>query len=131
MSSHQVDQFESSAHGTILQIFNFESSAGDITVDVTNPHAYQIFTFQIDSSPVGNFDFFISYDDINYIPARTWDMESAIYTTTTSAISRSRFSVIVSGARTYRIIKRTNAAVATIHVRQHHFVNTHLQRSRH
>lgn len=131
MADHQANQFESSTHGTILQIYNFESAAGDVTIDVTNPHAYQVFTFQINSSPIGDYDFFITYDGVNFIAARTWVMNLANYTTTTTGVGLARFSVNVSGARTFRIIKRTNAAVAAIHVRQHHFIGSHLQRTRH
>lgn len=131
MADHQVDQFESVLHGTILQIFDFNASAGDVTVDATNPHAYQVFTFQINSSPVGDYDFFISYDAVNFIPARTWSMGGSVYTTTTTGVGIARYSVNVSGARTFRIIKRTPAAASIVHLRQHHFVNSHLQRGKH
>lgn len=131
MADHQVDQFESSLHGTVLQIYNFEASAGDVTVDITNPHAYQVFTFQINSAPVGDYDFFISYDAINFVPARTWAMGVGTYLTTTTGVGLARFSINASGARTFRIIKRTPAAASVIHLRQHHFVGSHEQRGKH
>ncbi len=132
MAGHQIDQNASSGDITLEQIRNFESEAGNaISVDITNPQAYQVFTFQINSSPVGDFDFFISYDGINFIAARTWVMGAGMYTTTTTGVGLARFSVNVTGARTFRVIKRTNGAAAVMHVRQHHFVEAHLQRSRH
>lgn len=131
MASHQTDHLDSSGHMTIVQIRNFESAAGDITVDITNPHAYQVFTFQIESTPVGDYDFFISYDAINFIAARVLAMGTGGYTTTTTGVSHARFSVPVTGARTFRVIKRTNAAVGVMTIRQHHFVEAHEQRSRH
>lgn len=131
MANHQTKHLDTSGHMTITQIRNFESAAGDITIDITNPHAYQVFTFQINSSPVGDYDFFISYDGVNFIAARVWAMGTGAYTTTTTGLGLARFSVVVAGARTFRVIKRTNGAVGVMTIRQHHLVGAHKQRSRH
>lgn len=131
MSAQQVNHLESSSHKTITRIYNFASAVGDITNDVTNPHAYQVFTFQIDSTPVGDYDFFISYDGVNFIAARVWAMATGTHTTTTTGVALARFTLSVVGARVFRVTKRTAAAVGVMTLRKHHFAGAHSQRTKH
>ena len=134
MSQSQVSQFLSSQIGTNLQIHTMvDDGANAVNLDLPNPHAHEVFSFQIECAPAGDFEFYVTYDGTNFVSARVWDFTNLTHTTSVSAITRSIYSAHISGSRTFRITKNgapPNTA-ATIHIRQHKYVGSHLQRTKH
>lgn len=133
MAQKQVRQFYSSLHGTTLNVLNMaDTGALDVNLDIANTHAHEAISFQIECSPAGNFDFSISFDSINFIATRVWDIANLIHTTSASSITRSLFTANIAGARIFRITKSGSPAntVATIHARNHKQIGSHSQRTR-